>query len=99
QLVLALERHVDPWLTRMEIEMPRSEAIAAIGRDRDFVREPPVPEVKHLERARIFGLAARGIIAARHEDRQPVVGRHAHLMRDNPCVDRPWLWHFVAERR
>ena len=54
--------------------------------------------MEHLERARVFGLAVRGIIAARHEDRQPVVGRHTHLMRENPRVDRPWLLHFLAER-
>jgi hypothetical protein len=34
-----------------------SEAVAAIGSDRDFVREQSVPEVEHLERAWVFGLS------------------------------------------
>jgi hypothetical protein len=81
----------------MEIEVPRAKAVAAIRSDRDCVREQSVPEVEHLERARVFGLAAHRIVAARHQDCQPVVGSHAHLMRKNPRVDRLRLLHFLAE--
>ena len=58
QLVLALERHVDPWLARVKIEVPRSKAVAAIRRHGDGVGEPSVTEVEDLERARVFGLFA-----------------------------------------
>ena len=79
--------------------VPRSEAIAAIGSDRDRVGEQSILEVEHLERPWVFGLATHGVIAARHEDRQPVVGSHAHLMREYPGVDGPRLLHFLAECR
>ena len=68
----------------MEIKVPRSEAVTASRSDRDRVGEQAMAEVEHLEGARVFGLAARGIIATRHQDRQPIVGRHAHLMRKYP---------------
>src|SRR5882724_4451213 len=79
--------------------MPRPEAIATIGRDGDFIGEESVPEVEHLECTWVFGFFAHTIIAARYEDRQPVVVCHAHLMREDPGVDRPRLRHFLAECR
>jgi len=70
--VLALERHVDPRLRRMEVEMPRPEAIAPVGRYRDPVRQQTLFVIEHFQRARVLGLAAGGIVAARDEDRHPV---------------------------
>jgi hypothetical protein len=55
--------------------------------------------VEYLESAWVFGFFAHAIIAARDEDRQSVVVRHAHLMCVDPRVDRPRLRHFLAERR
>src|SRR5437016_12390388 len=97
ELVLALERHVDPRLRRMEIEMPRPEAVAAVGRDRDAVRQQPVFVAEYFQGTRILWLAAGRIVAARDEDRQPVVRRDPHLVAVDPGVDRSALPYFLAQ--
>ena len=53
----ALQRHIDPGLGRVEIEVARPEAVAAIGRDRHLVRSARRPyEVEDLQRARLLRL-------------------------------------------
>src|SRR5262249_69400 len=64
KLVLPLDRDVDPWLARMEVEMARPETEPVARRDRGEVRERAVLEAKHLERAGILRLGAGGIVAA-----------------------------------
>src|SRR5204862_7520179 len=91
--------HVDPRPRRMEIEMPRPEAVAAVGRDRDAVRQQPVFVAEYLQGTRILWLAAGRIVAARDEDRQPVVRRDPYLVAVDSCVDRTALLHLLAQRR
>src|SRR5207245_10095820 len=38
-------------------------------------------------------------VAARREDRQPIVGRDPYLMREDASVDRARLLHFLAGRK
>src|SRR4029079_15220687 len=64
ELVLPLDRHVDPGLGRVKIEMPRPEAEPVPGRDRGEVRQRAVLEYVELERTRIFRFGAGGIVAA-----------------------------------
>src|SRR5262245_65204734 len=44
ELVLPLDRDIDPRLGRVEIEMPRSEAESSPGRNRRQVRQRAAPE-------------------------------------------------------
>src|SRR5262249_32033652 len=97
-LVLGLDRDVHPGLRRMKIEMPRPEISASVGGDRHLVGQDTVLVVEDLERAGVFGLGRGALVAARHQDRQPVVGRDAHLMREDAGVDRSRLLHFLAGR-
>src|SRR5262249_56648860 len=69
QLVLPLDRDVDPGLARVEIEMARAEAEPVAGRDRGEVREHAVLEAEELEGTRILRLAGGRVVAARHHDR------------------------------
>src|SRR2546429_5957008 len=83
----------------MESEMPRPEAVAAVGRDRDAVRQEPVFVAECFQGTRILWLAAGRIVAARDEDRQPVVRRDPHLVAVDPGVDRSALRYFLAQHR
>src|SRR6516162_5215434 len=56
QLVLPLDRHVYPWLRRVDVEVARTEAVAAIGGDLAPAREHAVLEGVDVQRARVFGL-------------------------------------------
>src|SRR6266699_527540 len=57
ELVLPLDRDIDPRLRRVEIEMPRPEAEPRPGRNRREVRQRAALESEELERAGILGLA------------------------------------------
>src|SRR5207249_3368397 len=81
------------------IDMPRPEAVAAAGSYRDAVRQQSVLVIEYLQRARVLGLAAGRIVAARDEDRQAVVRRDPHLVAVDAGVDRTALLHFLAQRR
>ena len=54
--------------------------------------------MKYLERAGIFRLVLRCVIAARDEDGQFVVRCNADLMRKDAGVYRVVLFDFAAER-
>ena len=97
-LVLRLDRDVHPRLRRMEIEMPRAEVPAAVRRDRHLVRQHAVLVVEDFQRAGVFRLRRGAFVAARHQNRLPVVGRDAHLVREDAGVDRARLLHLLAGR-
>src|SRR5262249_33541953 len=80
ELVLPLDRHEDPRLRGMEIEMPRSEAVSGSRRDRGKVAQRAAVKCKDLERAGIFQFAVGGVVAARHQDCGAVSRRRADLM-------------------
>src|SRR5437763_1430712 len=61
EFVLALERNIDPRLGRVEVEMPRSEAVPAVWRYRHLVGQQPVSVLEDLERSRLFRLASGGV--------------------------------------
>ena len=86
--VLPLQRDIDPGLCRVEIEMARPEPVAAIRRDRHLVGQLPVAVVEHLQRARLLGLAAGRVVAARDQDDLAVVEPHPHLVAVDAGVDR-----------
>ena len=95
-LVLRLDRDINPRLGRVKIEVPRPEFLAAVRRDRDFVAQDAVLVVEDLQRAGVFRLGRGALVAARHQDRKPVVGRHAHLMGVDAGIDRTGLRHLLA---
>src|SRR5438034_2528961 len=80
ELVLPLDRNVDPGLRGMEIEMPRPEAKPGSRRDRSQIRQRTAFESEELERAGILRLATSRVVAARNQDRGLVSGRRADLM-------------------
>src|SRR5580704_15039368 len=69
---LPLDRDEDPGLARMEIEMARPEAEPRSRLDRREIGEDAVLEAKGLDRARILGLSARGIVAAGYQENDVV---------------------------
>jgi hypothetical protein len=86
--VLPLERNVDPGLHRMKIEVARPKAIATIRRDRRLVGQHAVTVIEHLQRPRLLGLPARGVMAARHQDDLLVIEADSHLVAVDAGVDR-----------
>ena len=96
--VLPLQRHIDPWLCRMKIEMARAKPIAAARRHRNLAGQQPVLVAEHLQRARLLGLAGGGVMAAGDQNRQPVVEADPHLMPVDAGVDRLRLRDLGAGR-
>ena len=82
----------------MEIEVARPKPVAAIRRDRHHAGQPPIPVAEDLEGARFFGFVSGGIVAARDEDRQPVVQADPHLVPIDAGVDRLRLGDLIARR-
>ena len=82
----------------MKVEVPRAEFFAAVGRDGHFVGQHAVLVVEDFQRARVFRLGGGAFVAAGYQNRQPVVGRHAHLMGEDAGVDRARLLHLFARR-
>src|SRR4029079_6166566 len=97
ELVLPLDRHVDPWLGRVKIEMPRAEAEPVSGRDRGEVGQRAVLECVEVERAGMFRLAAGGIVAPAHQDRRLVSRRGAELVSIDAGIGLARLAHRLAE--
>ena len=75
----------------MKIEVARPEFLSAVRRDRDLVAQHAVLVVEDLQRAGVFRLGRRALVAARHQNGEPVVRRHAHLMGVDAGVDRTGL--------
>src|SRR5580704_341085 len=50
ELALPFDRQIDPRLGRMEVEMPRSEAVAAVRLDFSQVRQHAVVETANMQR-------------------------------------------------
>src|SRR5262245_20684935 len=82
----------------MEIEVPGAKPISAVGRDRRFLCQQAVAVVEYLQGTRILGPAARGIVAARDQNREPIVRRYAYLVAVHPEVERTRLFDFPTER-
>ena len=62
ELVLALDRHVDPRLGRMEVEMPRPEMHAVAGLDRGELRQHAVLEAEVLSDPGFTGLSPGALL-------------------------------------
>ena len=82
----------------MKVEVPRTELFASVGRDRHFVGQDAVLVIEDLQCTRILRLGRGAFVPAGHQDRQPVVGCHAHLMGEDAGVDRTRLLHLFARR-
>ena len=78
--------------------MPRAKAVAAAGRHRNLAGQQPVLVAEHLQRTRLLGLAGGGVMAARDQNRQPVVEADPHLMPVDAGVDRLALRDLGAGR-
>src|SRR5262249_49983355 len=98
ELVLPLDRDIDPGLARVEIEMPRPEAKPRSRCDRRQAGQHAALEAEDLDGARILGLAARSIVAARHEDRRLIAWSGEHLMPIDAAIDLSRLAYEVADR-
>src|SRR5262249_29660801 len=98
EFVLPLDRHKDPWLRGMEIEMPRSEAVSGSRRDRGKVAQRAAIECKDLERAGIFRLAVGGVVAACDQDCGAVSRRRADLMPIDAGIELVGLAYRFTDR-
>src|SRR5262245_27460767 len=77
--------------------MARAEAKPASRRDRSQACERAALECEELERAVILGLAMRGVVAARDQDRGLVARRGADLMPVDPGIEFAGLAHRLAD--
>lgn len=82
----------------MEIEVARPEVAAAIGGNRDFVAEHTAMVIEDFDRSGLFSVRGSAFVAARDEDRQPVVWRHPCLVRVDAGIERFNLGHFLPWR-
>ena len=98
ELVLALDRHIDPRLGRVEIEMPRAEMHAVARLDRRELRQHAALEGECLDRAGVHRIVAGRIVAARDQDDLLVVRRRANLVGVFAGVEPVGLFHPLAER-
>src|SRR5262245_3281172 len=78
--------------------MAWAKFLAAVGRDRDLVTEHAVLIIEHFQRAGVLRLGRRALVAAAHQDREPVVRPHTDLMRVDARVDRAGLRYLLAGR-
>src|SRR5580704_5276162 len=62
ELVLPLDRQIDPRLPRMDVEMPRPEAVAAVRLDLSHVRQHAVLESVDMQRTGVLRFAAFRIV-------------------------------------
>ncbi len=88
ELVLALNRDIDPWLRRVEVEMPRPEVHAVTGLDRNEICEHAVFEAEGFDRAWVHRVIGWRVVAARNQDDLLVVRRGADLVRVFAGVQR-----------
>ena len=79
--------------------MAWSEAVAAVWRDRHLAGQQSVTVLENLERPRFFRFACCGVMTARDQDRQPIIGADPYLVPVDAGVDRPRLTHFVTGGR
>src|SRR5260221_75166 len=98
KLVLALDRHVDPGLRGVEVQMPRAEMHAVARLDRGKLRQYAILEGKRLERTGVHWIVAGRIVAARDQDHLLVVRRYPNLVGIFAGVEPIGLVHSCAER-
>ena len=77
QLILSFYRQIDPGLRGMNVEVPASEAVAAVRRNLAPVRKNAVLDIVDMKRARVFRLGSIRIVAAR-DDQHSLVGGSCH---------------------
>src|SRR5258705_8999351 len=63
EFVLALDRHIDPRLRRMKVEMAWSKLHSVPGLDRREIRQHAPLETVGLDRTRVYRVVARAIVA------------------------------------
>ena len=82
----------------MKIKMPRAELLSSVGRDGHLVRQHAVLVVEDFQRARVLRFGRGALVSAGYQDRQSIVGGHAHLMGVDAGVDGARLLDLVARR-
>src|SRR5262245_5572821 len=82
----------------MKVKMSRAKFLTSVWRDRYFVRQHTILVVEHLQCARVLRLGWGAFIAARDQDCQSIVGRHAHLVGKDAGVDWTGLSHLLTRR-
>src|SRR5439155_16601240 len=85
-------------LRRVEVEVAWTEVAAAVRGYRSEIAQYAVVVLVDFEKAGVFGFLFRPFVAARDEHHVLVVGRHAHLVREDRRVYRPRLLHLFARR-
>src|SRR3954447_13148049 len=78
--------------------MAWAKFLAAVGRYRDLVTEHAGLIVEDFQRAGVLRLGRRALVAAAHQDREPVIRRDTDLMRVNARIDRAGLRYLLAGR-
>src|SRR5437660_9856673 len=78
---LALDRHIDPRLRRMKVEMAWPKLHSVPRLDRREIRQHAALETVGLDRTRVHRVVARGIVATRNHDDLLIVRGCPDLMR------------------
>jgi hypothetical protein len=82
----------------MKVEVPRTELFSSIGRNRHLFGQHAVLVIEDLQCTRIFRLGRAAFVPAGHQDRQTIVGCHAHLMGEDARVDGTRLLYLFSGR-
>src|SRR5436190_21462067 len=72
--------------------------LAAVGRDRVLVAGHAGLIVEDFQRAGVLRLGRRALVAAAHQDREPIIRRDTDLMRVDARVNRAGLRSLLAGR-
>src|SRR5580692_1049451 len=81
----------------MDVKVPSAETVTTIRRNLAYVRQHSVLEIVDVERARIFGLSALGIVTARYDEHCLVARCRSNLMEVDALLEIVRLLHFIAD--
>src|SRR5207247_3441488 len=98
KFVLALDRHIDPRLSRMKVQMTRTKMHPVSWLYGRKIRQLSAFEAVGLDRTRIHWVVIRRIVATRNHNHKLIVRGGTDLMRVFPGIELVRLVYPVAKR-
>ena len=97
KFVLALDRHINPRLSRMKVQMARTKMHPVSRLYGRKIRQHSALEAVGLDRTRIHWVVIRRIVAARNHNHKLIVRGGTDLMRVFPGIELVRLVYPVAK--
>jgi hypothetical protein len=83
----------------MEVQVPRTEPVTALGRDDLCWRQAPVVEREAAQGPGLLAPIAASVVATRRDDHALIAREHAHLVGVDADVEVGALRHLGADHR